>query len=59
MAEDDTSVRIKNDTWKRLNNRKEPGESFDEIINELLDKVEAQEGNSTPRAKTPTPQTAD
>lgn len=49
MAEEDTSVRIKKDTWQRLNARKEPGKSFDDIISELLDQVEeaeeAEEGN--------------
>lgn len=53
MAEDDTSIRIKNSTWKRLNDRKEPGVSFDDIINELLDKVEEKEGNSTQTPEKP------
>jgi predicted CopG family antitoxin len=46
MSEDDTSIRIKNDTWQRLNARKAPGKSFDDIINEILDELEeGEEGN--------------
>lgn len=37
---DDTSIRIKKDTWRRLRDRKGPGDSFDEVIDELLDDVE-------------------
>ncbi|UIP00311.1 antitoxin VapB family protein [Halobaculum sp. CBA1158] len=37
---DDTTVRISRDTWKRLNDRREPGVSFDDVINGLLDEVE-------------------
>lgn len=38
---EDTSIRIKVDTWKRLNERKSlPNESFDDVINDLLDKAE-------------------
>lgn len=36
----DTSIRVSRDTWHRLNQCKEPGKSFDDIINELLDAVE-------------------
>ena len=48
---EDTSIRIKVDTWKRLNKRKTlPNESFDDVINDVLDTVEqleneADEGN--------------
>lgn len=40
---DDTTVRISNETWHRLNDRKGPGVSFDEIINQLLDEAESDE----------------
>jgi predicted CopG family antitoxin len=46
MADDVTTVKVKEETWKRLNARKTPGKSFDDIISELLDEVEeADEGN--------------
>jgi predicted CopG family antitoxin len=35
-----TNIRIGVDTWKRLNNRKGPGDSFDDVIAALLDEVE-------------------
>lgn len=49
MANDDTSIRIKTDTWKRLNDLKQPGVSFDDIIAALLDEHEGENvdwGNS-------------
>ncbi|MFW5918528.1 MAG: DUF7557 family protein [Haloferacaceae archaeon] len=42
MAED-VNIRIKRDTWKRLHALKEPGDSFDDVITDLLE--EAEEGN--------------
>ncbi|UIP00312.1 hypothetical protein Hbl1158_02780 [Halobaculum sp. CBA1158] len=50
MSEDgdgDTSIRIKIETWRRLKDRKTmPDDSFDSVINELLDIAEeAEEGN--------------
>lgn len=45
MADDDTTVRVGTDTWRRLNRRKDPGQSFDDVINELLDAVESSEGD--------------
>jgi len=48
---DDTSVRIKTDTWKRLNDLKEPGDSFDDIIRRLLDESDdIQAGNGLDQA---------
>lgn len=41
MGTDDTNIRIKRDTWSRLSERKEPGKSFDDVIQELLDDSEA------------------
>jgi len=43
MGSEDTSIRIKVDTWERLRARKGPGESFNDVINDVLDIVEAEE----------------
>jgi len=49
MAEDQdngtdvTTVKVKRNTWKQLNQMKEPGDSFDDVIAKLL-KVD-EEGN--------------
>lgn len=32
-----TTIEVKDDTWERLNDRKGRGESFDDIVRELLD----------------------
>jgi predicted CopG family antitoxin len=40
MMGDDTTIRIKTATWSRLRDRKGPGESFDEVITQLLDHAE-------------------
>lgn len=37
---DDTTIRVSRDTWKRLTARKEPGVSYDDIIDGLLDETE-------------------
>lgn len=37
---ENTSIQIKKDTWKRLNMRKEPGDTFDDLVNRLLDATE-------------------
>lgn len=34
---DTTTIEVKTQTWKELNMRKEPGESFDDVIQRLLD----------------------
>lgn len=34
---DDTSIRIRKSTWRQLHERKEPGDSFDDVIADLLD----------------------
>lgn len=36
----DKMVRVKQDTWERLFYRKGPGDSYDDVINDLLDIVE-------------------
>jgi predicted CopG family antitoxin len=43
IRNDATTVRIRNDTWKRLNARKEQGDTFDDVLNRLLDETK---GNS-------------
>jgi predicted CopG family antitoxin len=44
--DDDVNIRIKRDTWHRLHNRKEPNDSFDDVIRRVLDQVEeGEEGN--------------
>lgn len=35
MAET-TTIEIKSNTWKELNRRKEPGDSFDDVVQRLL-----------------------
>lgn len=35
-----TSIQIETTTWKRLNMRKEPGDTFDDVVNRLLDDTE-------------------
>ena len=38
---DTTTLQVSKDTWKRLNARKEPGETFDDVITRLLDDSDA------------------
>lgn len=40
---DDTTVRVKRSTWTRLNHRRQPGDSFDDVIARLLDRIERYE----------------
>lgn len=37
MGDDTTTVQVDNETWKELNTRKEPGETFDDVIRRLLE----------------------
>jgi len=37
MSEDKTAVNVDARTWRRLNALKRPGESFDDVVNRLLD----------------------
>lgn len=37
MSDNDTNIRIKGDTWHALNSMKGPGESFDDVIQDLLE----------------------
>lgn len=52
MSDDDTSIRISVETWRRLKDRKDrPNTSFDDVIQELLDATEeAESGNPKMRA---------
>jgi predicted CopG family antitoxin len=36
MSRDTTTIEVKTETWKALNQRKEPGESFDDVIQREL-----------------------
>ena len=50
---DDTSIRLKISTWKRLSERKDrPDKSFDDVINEVLDRVEEVEAEGNPKPAT-------
>lgn len=40
MAEDSTSIQVERDTWKELMMRKEPGDTFDDVIRDLLEQAE-------------------
>ena len=31
-----TTIEVRQETWKELNARKEPGESFDDVISSLM-----------------------
>lgn len=35
-----TNIKIHDDTWQRLNARKNPGESFNDVITRALDRTE-------------------
>jgi len=37
-----TTIRVTRDTWKRLTSLKEPGDSHDDVIRELLDERESE-----------------
>jgi len=36
FPDEETRVRVSKETWRRLNARKEPGDSFDDVLEELL-----------------------
>lgn len=40
MTRDVTSIEIKKSTWRELNQQKEPGDSFDDVILRLLARPE-------------------
>lgn len=37
MGKESTTINVKNDTYEKLENRKRRGQSFDGVINELLE----------------------
>ena len=40
MSQSEARVRVKEDTWRRLNaRRREPGESYDDVLQRLLDEA--------------------
>jgi hypothetical protein len=39
MMSEDTSIRVSKSTWRSLHERKEPGDSMDDVLAELLDAV--------------------
>lgn len=53
----DNHIRVTDETWSELNKRKRPGDSFDDVIQRLLEETteEDAEGNPNPA----TAQTAD
>ena len=47
----DKHIRVTDETWKELNSRKEPGDSFDDVLSRLLEEDrENGQGNSNPTA---------
>ena len=50
MPDTDTTIRIKRDTWRRLRDRKGPGESFDEVLTEILDDADPVQSGSAAQA---------
>ena len=36
MSREVTTIELKRSTWKALNQRKEPGDTFDDVVRELL-----------------------
>ena len=37
---DDTSIRVRKSTWRQLHRMKEPGDSMDDVLRELLENRE-------------------
>lgn len=37
MAKTDTHIRVSHETWTELNSMKAPGDSFEDVIRELLE----------------------
>ncbi|WP_243700387.1 antitoxin VapB family protein [Halorussus pelagicus] len=37
MSDDITSIQVTTDTWQELNVRKAPGDTFDDVIQRLLE----------------------
>jgi len=43
MMGDDTTIRVQRSTWRELHERKEPGDSMDDVLSSLLDEIEGEE----------------
>jgi predicted CopG family antitoxin len=37
---DSTTVQVSTDTWKTLNRRREPGESFDDVLQKIIEEID-------------------
>lgn len=37
MMSETTTIHVRDETWRRLDERKDRGESFDDVIQQLLD----------------------
>jgi predicted CopG family antitoxin len=48
----DTQIRVTEETWQELNSRKRPGESFNDVLERLLD-AGRDEGNANATTATP------
>jgi hypothetical protein len=44
----DTHIRVSEETWTRLNRRKGPGDSFDDVLRELLDEEQEAAREASP-----------
>lgn len=43
MAEETTTIQISQETWRRLNGRKEgPNDTFDDVLQRLLDETQSE-----------------
>lgn len=40
MGKETTTLQVSTETWKQLNARKDVGETFDDVIQELLEEAE-------------------
>jgi predicted CopG family antitoxin len=49
----DTHIRVTGETWKKLNQRKEPGESFDDVLQRLIAESEERSTEEGNRSRTP------
>lgn len=54
----DTHIRVTEETWLDLNQLKQPGDTFDDVLQRLLDEAEG-EGEPEGNPETATAQTAD
>jgi predicted CopG family antitoxin len=41
----ETHIRVREGTWRRLNQRKRPGDSFDDVIDRMLNRLDNVEGS--------------